>query len=150
MATASFSFATCLFSSFGYFDAAGDRAQLAEVSRVLRPGGRLLLDVADAASVRAGLAPESRRRVGEWQVLERRSLSPDGQRVRKEVHLQAVERRACSWTEDLALYEPEALDRLLGEVGLEVEERWATLGGAGPGAPGSPPAPRQVLSARRR
>lgn len=34
-----------LFTSFGYFDDAGNRRVLAEFARLLRPGGRLLVDV---------------------------------------------------------------------------------------------------------
>lgn len=148
--SASFSFVTCLFSSFGYFDADGDRAQLAEVGRVLRPGGWLWLDVADPASVRAGLVPESRRQVGSRTLVERRSLSTDGRRVRKDVRLEVADQRAVSWTEDLALYEPEELERLLAEAGLRVEERWSALGGAGAIGAAPPIASRQVLRARRR
>lgn len=34
----------CWFTSFGYFDDAGNRAVLAEFARVLRPGGTLLIE----------------------------------------------------------------------------------------------------------
>jgi SAM-dependent methyltransferase len=149
-ASESFSTLTCLFSSFGYFDAAGDLAQLCEAHRVLRPGGSLWLDIADARHVRRGLVPESRRQVGEWLLVERRRLSPDGRRVRKELALSAEGRSPRSWFEDLALYEPQELAALLARAELEVEQRWSTLGGAAPGAAGPPPAPRLVLRARRR
>lgn len=39
--------AFCLFNSFGYFDEAGNRRVLEEYRRVLRPGGGLLLDLAN-------------------------------------------------------------------------------------------------------
>ena len=149
-ASQSFSALTCLFSSFGYFDEVGDLAQLRGARRVLRPGGSLWLDVADAQSVRRGLVPESRRQVGEWLLVERRGLSADGRRVRKELELSAAGRSPRSWYEDLALYEPQELTALLAAAGLEVEQRWPTLGGAAPGPSGQAPAPRQVLRARRR
>ena len=40
-----FDAAVSWFSSFGYFDDAGNRAVLAEYRRVLRPGGRLVIDM---------------------------------------------------------------------------------------------------------
>ncbi len=136
---------TCLFSSFGYFDAEGDRAQLAEVHRVLRPGGVLLLDVADPEVVRAGLVPQSERSVGGWTVDERRWLVQDGQRVRKHVHLRGPNGEQQAWQEDLRLFEPRELEQLLVGAGLVLEARWDAL------HPTDPPAqPRQVLRARRR
>lgn len=47
-------------NSFGYFAAAADdRAMLGEVRRVLRDGGRVLLDLTDAAHLRARYEPRS-------------------------------------------------------------------------------------------
>lgn len=39
-----FDFVICWFTSFGYFDDAGNRAVLAEFARALRPGGKLLIE----------------------------------------------------------------------------------------------------------
>lgn len=53
-----------LFTSFGYFDHAGNRATLRGMVRALRPGGRLLVDTASAAHLRRHAKPQRWRRLG--------------------------------------------------------------------------------------
>jgi len=70
-------------NSFGYFETVNDDLRvLREVSRVLKPWGRLLIDVADGRSVRRRFQPRS----WEWIdnshfVCRERSLSADRQRL---------------------------------------------------------------------
>lgn len=52
--TGGFDGAYCMGNSFGYFDVTGVEAFLAEVGRVVRPGGRFVLE---SASVREALVP---------------------------------------------------------------------------------------------
>ncbi|MEO0158177.1 MAG: methyltransferase domain-containing protein, partial [candidate division WOR-3 bacterium] len=70
-------------NSFGYFTSRSDDIKvLREIHRVLRPYGRLLMDVADGDSVRRTLE----RRSWEWAddrtiVVRERELSSDGERL---------------------------------------------------------------------
>lgn len=119
--------ALSLFSSFGYLDAAGDRAQLRELARVLRPRGVLFLDVADPERVRRELVPESLRQVGALRIHERRWLTEGGRRVRKEVRLERPGAPPGGWIEDLALYSAGELRALLFEVGFGAVDTWGPL-----------------------
>jgi len=135
-----------LFSSFGYLPTqAADAEVLVEVRRVLEPGGELILDVMNATRVRAGLVAESRTEHGEDLVLERRTLTEGGRRVRKEVELQGPGGRRA-WREDVALYERKELEDLLAAAGLEPVEAWGDYAGGAFG----PEAPRLILRAQAR
>lgn len=70
-------------NSFGYFDAAADdRAVLDEVRRVLRPGGRVLLDLTDGDYTRKHFDWRSWEWASEKHLVCReRELADDGQRL---------------------------------------------------------------------
>lgn len=142
---ASFDGALSLFSSFGYFGPDGDRRALAEAERVLRPGGRLCLDLADPAAVRAHLVPRSERRVGDLLLRESRELSEGGRLVIKHVESIGGPAGLREWQERLWLYEDADLERLAKDVGLDVESRREGFGGA----VGSALAARRVWTLRR-
>lgn len=80
---ASFRAVLMLGNSFGYFpDAAGDLTVLREVRRLLEPGGRFVIDLADGAWVREHFEPRSWEWVDEQSfVCRERSLSSDGTRI---------------------------------------------------------------------
>ena len=137
---ASFDGALSLFSSFGYFDDAGDRRALHEAARVLRPAGQLLLDLADPGAVRAGLVPRSERQAGDLALVEERHLADGGRLVVKQVT--AIERSGArrSWQERMRLYEPHELLSMAALCGFSVRARHTTWGASG----GSMAAPRQI------
>lgn len=118
--SASFDALLNLFSSFGYFGDEGDRALLAQAARVLRPGGRAVFDLMNAARVRASLVPRSQSERGGWSVLEQRSLAQGGRVVRKDVELRGAEGARRTWREEVRLYEPADIEALLREAGLEL------------------------------
>jgi SAM-dependent methyltransferase len=107
-----------LFSSFGYFEDGENARTLAEVARVLAPGGLAVLDLMNPACVRATLVPESRTQRGSLEILERRRLECGGERVVKDVCVRAADGRERRWCEDVRLYEARELEPLLASAGL--------------------------------
>jgi SAM-dependent methyltransferase len=141
-----FSCVTMFFTSFGYFatDAENDRV-LAEVARVLAPGGGFLLDGMNRDAVLAGLVPRSDREgPGDTRIHEARWITPDGRRVEKRVRIFRPDRPVEEYTESVRLYSREELAERLEAAGLAVEGAFGDLAGSPPG----PDRPRQVLVGR--
>jgi len=140
----SFDAVVMLFSSFGYFDDEGNRHVAGEVARLLRDGGRAVLDLMNPFRIRARLVPSSRTERGELCLIERRALAEGGRRVQKEVELVLASGERRHWREDVRLYEPEEVRELLAGVGLEVEG----TDGEFDGRPFDEDSPRQIVWAR--
>jgi SAM-dependent methyltransferase len=134
-----------LFTSFGYLGDAADAEVLDEVARVLAPGGVFVMDLMNPASVRAGLVPHSREERAGVVLEGRRALADGGRRITKEVRITLEDGAVRTWREEVRMYEPEELDRLLGARGLEVQGRRGDL----VGGPFCVEALRQVVIARR-
>ncbi len=133
-----------LFTSFGYFeDDAQHQRVLAEVARVLKPGGRFVLDFLNAPQVRATLVPRDERRVGggESVVVQERRISDDGRFVVKTIHLSG---EGHSFMERVRLLERADLERMCAAAGLTVER----VLGDYEGGPHGPLSPRCLLVAR--
>jgi SAM-dependent methyltransferase len=144
-ADGSFDVVTSFFTSFGYFDAdAEDRKVLAEMDRVLRPDGRILLDFLNAEQVRANLEPRDERMVDGKRVIQLRELVDGGRRVEKRIRIRGMGVEE-DFVERVRLYDAAKLEGLLGSVGLRVEARFGDYGGGAAG----PTAPREILLARR-
>jgi SAM-dependent methyltransferase len=125
--------AVCLFfTSFGYFDEpAQDERVLAEVARVLRPGGGLLLDLPNRVRVIGDLVPESEDLRKGFRVLQSRRMTGNGRRVEKRVRVfDDAGRPAAHWTESVRLYAPEEIEAMLRAGGFAVEARYGDLSGA--------------------
>jgi SAM-dependent methyltransferase len=134
-----------LFSSFGYLGAEGDARVLDEVARVLRPGGLALLDLMNAERVRATLVPASQRSGPGFELREERHLADGGRRVVKQVDLRLDSGERRRWREDVRLYEPDELERMLAVAGLDPGPAWGDFDGGR----AAPDAPRRIVSARR-
>jgi SAM-dependent methyltransferase len=134
-----------LFSSFGYFGEQGDLGVLDEICRVLRPGGRLIMDLMNPERIRGGLVPESRTERDGFVLFESRRLEDGGQRVTKQVRILNVDGRERSWKEDVRLYDPEWMAQLLQERGVTVER----VAGSFAGEPFQTGSTRQLLIARK-
>ncbi len=133
-----------LFSSFGYFDDRQNGQVLAELARVLAPDGLAVLDLMNAARIKASLVPESRTRRGQLEIQERRRLEHGGTRVVKEVSVRSADGGERRWREDVRLYEPGELEPLLARAGLTLLRREGDFDGRA----FAPDAPRQLLWAR--
>jgi SAM-dependent methyltransferase len=122
--TASFDVVLCMFTTFGYFATAGeDRQALGEMARVLRPGGRVVLDLLNPERARRELVPESHRQASGFEVHETRALDAAGERIFKEVRLRRGD-ETRHYHEEVRLWEPEALAAALREVLLVPQSRW--------------------------
>jgi SAM-dependent methyltransferase len=112
--------ALLLFTVFGYFDDAVHAAILRDLRRLVRPGGRLVLDIPDAACVRRHLVATSSRDTAAGHLSERRWL--DGNRVCKAVTLTGL-MGTRHWEESVRLYEPEELHDVAAAAG------WGAIAG---------------------
>ncbi len=110
------------FTSFGYFETEDeDEGVMREIARVLAPEGRFILDFLNADLVRADLVPESRRRQGTHDILERRRIDEGSGRVIKDVIVRTVEGREHHYQESVRLYSAADLEGLCARAGLCVD-----------------------------
>ncbi len=120
-ATDYFDIVMILGNSFGYFEAAQDDLKvLSEVARVLKPWGKILIDVADGDFLKANYSPRS----WEWInkklfVCRERSLSADGDRLISRELISNVEKGVLAdqfYAE--RLYTQESITQLLTKAGI--------------------------------
>lgn len=127
-ADATFDCVTNLFSSFGYFPTDdAHHAVLAEVARVLRPGGKLVLDHMNAAVTVRELEPLSVEQRDGLTLRQTRRYDSVGRRVIKEVEYLPAGLPPRHWHESVRLFEPAELDAFLAQAGLRVTARYADL-----------------------
>lgn len=122
----------CMFSSFGYFeDEEDDGAALADVARVLRPGGAFLLDLGNRARVVADALPSSEREAGGLHVLETRRVVDGGRAVEKDVCIRdAAGATIEQYTERLRLYEKGEIEAIAAPLSLVVRIAWGGYDGS--------------------
>lgn len=145
-ASATFDGLVNLFSSFGYFGPEGDLEVLDEIARLLRPGGRALMDLMNPPLVRANLVPHSTTERNGARILESRALRQGGRLVTKDVSLTLPSGEERRWREEVRLYETHELAELLAPRGLEITD----VDGDFSGAPHDDLAERQIVRLRRR
>jgi SAM-dependent methyltransferase len=126
----SFEHVLMLFSSFGYFDDAGNARVLDELARVLAPEGIAVLDLLNPDHVRATLVPESTRELAGRRIVERRRLDAHWTRIVKDVQLREGDGSSRSWTEDVRLYGPAELAAWAAPRGLELARAAGSIEGA--------------------
>ncbi|MEM2143918.1 MAG: methyltransferase domain-containing protein, partial [Candidatus Jordarchaeaceae archaeon] len=108
-------------NSFGYFETTQDDLRvLKEVHRVLKPWGKLLIDVADGDFLKNSFQPRSWEWIDKKHfVIRERSLSADGQRLISREIITNVEKGAIAdqfYAE--RLYTRESISNLLKSAGL--------------------------------
>ena len=133
------------FTSFGYFVSEVENvAVVAEIQRVLSPGGAFLCDTFARDYVLARLVPEERRSCGDREYRIRRSWNARSARLEKEIEV----RRAGSteiFRESVRAYTADELVALLHGAGLCVEKTWGDFDAA----PAGPDSPRLIVLARK-
>lgn len=118
-----------LFTSFGYFaDDAEHAAVLADVARILKPGGRFALDFLNAPRVRATLVPRDERRTSRQVIVQERRLTPDGRFVEKTIH---TGDDARMFVERVRLFGRDDLEAMLRGAGLAPRHVWGNYAGDG-------------------
>lgn len=143
-ADGTFQFVANFFTSFGYFaDPDEDARVLAEIRRVLTPGGCFALDFLNAERVRASLVDGDERLHDGRRVVQKRRLEEDGKVVVKEIRIFDAnhERPAGTYYERVRLYTSDELKAMLRAAGLEPERSYGDYCGA----PSGPEAPRFIL-----
>ncbi len=127
-----FDLALLLFTTFGYFETDDEHARvLAETRRVLRPGGRLLIDTLNSVRLSSNLVPETRRRVGAVAVTERRWIDEARSRINKNVEITNPDgpEQPERWTESVRLWTAAELRDLAVRSGFEVLRLSGGFGG---------------------
>jgi SAM-dependent methyltransferase len=130
-ADASFDAVLNLFNAFGYLeDDAQDELVLAEVARVLAPGGRFLQELANReALIRGWRDSEVVRTDGDLVVLQERTLDLRASRDRTSYTLLHPDGRRTSLEHAIRLYTLTELEAMLGRAGLELLEVSGDLDG---------------------
>jgi SAM-dependent methyltransferase len=110
-----------LFTSFGYFEADKENGKvLKEMGRILRPGGRFIIDFLNPRYVEENLVPHSVREDGGVRIDEKRSIE-DGF-VRKRITLSESGQPEREYLEQVKLYGLEDFRRLSEGTGLQIEQ----------------------------
>ena len=116
-ATSSFDAVACFFTSFGYGESVDhDKLIVEEVRRVIRRGGRFLLDLPHAEYVRSHLVPESSEARGLFVVKCSRRLV--GNRVEKTVVVSEGGEIKSTWRESVRLYDAAEVTTLIESLGF--------------------------------
>lgn len=122
-----------MFTSFGYFECDADHARvLDEVARVLRPGGRFLIDYVNApvaVRVVAERARSEREASGGYTVHEDRGLEDGGRYLVKDVRVTHPREETIAYRERVRLFGPDELARMLERAGLKERGRFGDYDG---------------------
>ncbi len=119
-----------MFTAFGFFDDEGNQRVLEEVARVLRPGGRLLIDLVNRDSLMRRHQPRmwSERHNGAFLFQEHAFDSATGSQTTSWTVVKADgERIAQSFT--VRMYTLQELEVRMALAGLTVEDAWGSLDG---------------------
>jgi SAM-dependent methyltransferase len=136
-----------LFTSFGYYEQEEkNREVLAEVARVLRPGGMLALDHINRQTLLDNFEPHSDRTMADGRrITEQRIWDEGASRVVKHIHSRWPDGRFKRWHESVRVYKIEELEAILLDCGLTVTRRLGDYDGDD----WRPTAPRMILLASK-
>ena len=119
-----------LFTSFGYFENEHENlAAVREVARVLKPGGRFVLDFFNLDTTLPALVPESSRGVEGELIVERRRFDAARKRLEKETVIERPGAAPARLLESVRAYAAGELAALFESAGLAVLARHGDLSG---------------------
>ncbi|MEX0594042.1 MAG: class I SAM-dependent methyltransferase [Balneolaceae bacterium] len=119
-----------LFTSFGYFhDDQENRQVVSNIHRMLRPGGRVLIDFLNANRVRTSYVPEEEGEYEDIQYTIRRYERD--QSIHKEIHFRGAEPgQTRSYKERVKLYGLPWFQEVFTSVGLRLMKTYGNYGGS--------------------
>jgi SAM-dependent methyltransferase len=121
-ASASFDVVICLWNSFGYFDDAGNRQVVREASRLLVPGGALLLDIPNRDFLLGWrVLGRDWNQEGEAHVLRSRRLDPLSSVLHNETMILRSDGSSQRYDMHVRCYTFPELRGLLASEGLEAD-----------------------------
>ena len=129
-ADSTFDWVLNFFTSFGYFE--GERENfrvLEEVVRILRPGGRFLIDLLNPGPAIRTLRPADRSEVEGRTVEIERWYDPARRRVNKRIRVSSGSEAQRSYLESVRLYSVDEVTIGLRWAGLEVTDRYGNFEG---------------------
>ncbi|WP_170318199.1 class I SAM-dependent methyltransferase [Paenibacillus thalictri] len=108
-----------LFTSFGYFNEDEENAKVfREMDRLLKPGGKFIIDFLNPDVVAAALVPESQRNEGRLTIRESRRIEEDY--VRKRITISEPGQTERYYEEQVKLYRPEQFRHFMAETNLTI------------------------------
>jgi len=108
-----------VFTSFGYFDAADNRRTLSELARVVRPGGRVVVDTVDRDAMVREFQPVHVEERGDDVLIDRHEFDPRAGRMQTDrIQIRDGDRTEMSYV--LRVYTYTELAALFDDVGLGV------------------------------
>ncbi|HEX5131150.1 MAG TPA: class I SAM-dependent methyltransferase [Candidatus Krumholzibacteria bacterium] len=136
-----------MFTSFGYFEDEADNARVIhEVARVLRPGGRFLMDFINGAAIGEVPAGATRREEEGAVIVEERELDAVRRVLCKHVRIIPHRGAEVTYSERVRLFSAVELEGMFAAAGLRVVARHGDYAGGGYRPDESP---RMILLAER-
>ncbi|MCE5252325.1 class I SAM-dependent methyltransferase [bacterium] len=108
-----------LFTSFGYFADEENAEFIRSMERILKPGGRYLIDYLNPPQVISGLVGESVREKEGMRITEKRRIDKASRRIEKTIVL-CCDEHTQEFRESVRLYDPDELLGLLRDAGLTI------------------------------